>query len=225
MKVVFTATLKLDDEPFTTSEVIAQYAGVDRHTVQQMTVRHQKRLEKFGVIAFEMRKPLKGSKGGRPKKVYRYNEQQATLLVTFLDNTDTVADFKTELVRQFYAMKQELLERRVLRQSGKATRLSLTDAIKASPVLNDSHDYSNFTRLVFKTALGHQPSQMRKKRGVIGKGSPRDYLNAKELAALEQRESEVAVLIGFGMDYQQVKNVLANKGVLYQTTLQTPVPA
>lgn len=47
----------------------------------------------FGVIAFEMRKPPTGSKGGRPEIVYRLNEEQATLLMTYLKATYTHQGF------------------------------------------------------------------------------------------------------------------------------------
>lgn len=150
-EVVFTESMNLYDEPFTTSDVIAEYANVNRHTIQQLVKTHKHRLEKFGVIAFEMRKPPKNSKGGRPKKVYLFNEEQATLLITFLDNTETVADFKVELVRLFYAMKTELLQRQLIRTSGKVGRREMTDAIKESSVIGGEwYVYSNFTKLLYK---------------------------------------------------------------------------
>jgi phage regulator Rha-like protein len=226
MEIVFMETLKLDDEPYTTSEVIAHYAGVQHKAVQYLTVKHQKRLEKFGVLTFEMRKPPKGSKGGRPTKVYHYNEQQATLLITFLDNTDVVADFKTELVRQFYAMKQELMQRQLVRQSGKSDRKTLTAAIHDSSVIDDNwYDYANFTNLVYKAALGFNANQLRKARNVNPKASPLDFLTVDELAAVNKVQDQVAVLIELDMTYQQIKTVLANKGVIFQTTLAMPVTA
>lgn len=218
-------SFNLHDEPYTTSEVIAECAGIDRHAVQQQTEKHHKRLEKFGVLAFEMRKPPKGSNGGHPRKVFHYNEEQATLLITFLDNTDIVADFKVELVRQFFAMKQELLQRQLFRGIGKADRLELTDAIKQSDALNSPHDYGNFTRLVYKTAIGYNASQLRKARGAKPKTVVRDFLTADELKAVSKRETQVTTLIELGMDYSQIKTLLSGKGVIYQTTLKIPVTA
>lgn len=74
------------EEPFTTSEVIAECAGVKRDTVQKLVQRHEKDLHEFGKVGFEIR-PLSGSKTGQTVKVYHLNEQQATLLLTFLRNT------------------------------------------------------------------------------------------------------------------------------------------
>ncbi|WP_057804380.1 Rha family transcriptional regulator [Pediococcus stilesii] len=222
-EVVFTESMNLYDEPFTTSDVIAEYANVNRHTIQQLVKTHKHRLEKFGVIAFEMRKPPKNSKGGRPKKVYLFNEEQATLLITFLDNTETVADFKVELVRQFYAMKTELLQRQLIRTSGKVGRREMTDAIKESSVIGGEwYVYSNFTKLLYKTALGFDVSKLRQARGVDKKATPLDFLNEKELSALNKRQNQLTTLIDLGMTYQEIKEVLNNKGVIYQTTLTIP---
>ena len=42
-------------EPFTTSEVIAECAGVKRDTVQKLIQRHEKDFREFGRVGFEMR--------------------------------------------------------------------------------------------------------------------------------------------------------------------------
>ena len=95
-----------DMEPYTTSDIVAEMTGNSYRSVQRIIETQIKRLETFGVMRFEITLPPKGSKGGRPKKIYHLNEPQATLLMTFLKNTDLVADFKMELVRQFYAMRE-----------------------------------------------------------------------------------------------------------------------
>lgn len=113
-------------EPFTTSDIIAEHTKNSYRSIQRIIENQFVRLEQFGIMRFEI--TLSG-KAGRPKKVYQLNEAQATLLITFLKNTDVVADFKVELVRQFFAMRTELLRRRELRAIGKPIRRSLTDAI------------------------------------------------------------------------------------------------
>ena len=112
-KLVFLDPPAMQSTPFTTSEVIAEFAGVQHHAVQQMCARYREDLEAFGVFAFEMRKPPEGSKGGRPETVYHLNEGQATLILAYLRNTPQVRAFKVELVKQFYKMKQELTQRQV----------------------------------------------------------------------------------------------------------------
>ncbi|KAF0351654.1 Rha family transcriptional regulator [Pediococcus pentosaceus] len=221
--VVFTETLNLHDEPYTTAEMIAEYAGVSKHAVNQLVRQYKNDLEEYGILAFEMRK-LSGR--GRPKKIYQLNEEQATLLITYLDNTPQVRAFKKELVRQFYAMKTELLQRQLVRTTGKAGRREMTDAIKESPVLSDKwYVYSNFTKLLYKTALGYDVSKLREARGVDKKATPLDFLNKTELDALNKRQNQITTLIDLGMDYQTIKDVLSNQGVIYQTTLKIPEKA
>lgn len=97
-------------EPFTTSEIIADVAGMKRDTVYRLVTRHKADLEEFGRVGFEIR-PLKTKGGTQNITVYHLNEQQATLLMTYARNTETVRAFKKELVRQFYAMRALLMER------------------------------------------------------------------------------------------------------------------
>lgn len=221
--VVFTETFSLYDEPFTTADMIAEYAGVSKHAVNQLVRQYKNDLEEYGILAFEMRK-LSGR--GRPKKIYQLSEEQATLLITYLDNTPQVRAFKKELVRQFYAMKTELLQRQLVRTSGKAGRREMTDAIKESSVLSDKwYVYSNFTKLLYKTALGFDVSKLREAKRVDKKATPLDFLNKAELDALNKRQNQITTLIDLGMDYQAIKDVLSNQGVIYQTTLKIPEKA
>ena len=90
----------LNEEPYTTDKIIAECSGNNLHSVKVIIYNHKKDLEDFGVLSFEMTKPLKGSKGGRPQKTYHLNEQQATLLITYLDNTPEVNQFKKNLDRK-----------------------------------------------------------------------------------------------------------------------------
>ena len=97
------------DEAFTDSLVIANATNNQHKSIVRLIKQHQKRLEKFGRIEFsDLKSP--NPKGGRPTTIYLLNEPQATLLISFLDNTDIVADFKVELVKEFYEMKRFLAE-------------------------------------------------------------------------------------------------------------------
>ena len=125
--------LKANDV-FTDSLVIANATDNSHHAVSQTIRKHKSRLEKFGKLQFSHLK-CQNPNGGRPASIYLLNEPQATLLITFLKNTDIVADFKTELVRQFFEMRKLLAEKQTqtwleTRQSGKITRRELTDMIQ-----------------------------------------------------------------------------------------------
>lgn len=123
-----------DDDAFTDTLIIAESTDNKHHAIMQMVRKHQERLEKFGKIRFRHLK-CENSKGGRPIEYCYLNEPQATLLISFLKNTDIVADFKVELVRQFYEMKKFIAERHTkdwveTRHQGKLTRKAETDVIK-----------------------------------------------------------------------------------------------
>ena len=86
------------EEPFTTSEVIAECAGVQHHTVTRLIQQHEADFKEFGLLRFQIDAVnTTGARGTKYTKTYRLNEQQATLLLTFLRNTPTVIAFKKEL--------------------------------------------------------------------------------------------------------------------------------
>lgn len=128
-ELVYLEPKRIDAEPFTTSDVIAEYTQNSYRSIQRTIERQLKRLETFGRVRFEIT-PLQTKGGVQDHKVYHLNEAQATLLITFLKNTDIVADFKVELVRQFYAMRAELLQRQMRRAELNPIRRELTDIIR-----------------------------------------------------------------------------------------------
>lgn len=208
-QLVFVQSQSMKEMPFTTSETIAEYAGIKHHAIQQMIAKHETSLKSFGLVAFEMR-AVKKSRGVKYEKLYHLNEQQATLLITFLQNTEQVIRFKTELVRQFYQMRTQLQERQIAKADRKAPHRSLTDAIQSLPQ-HSKWDYKMYMDLVYKTVLGKTAAQIRKERGAEKKTPASDYMTAEETQAIARLEDQVAALIDLGMDYQQIKTLLLNK--------------
>lgn len=198
------------EEPFTTSEVIAECAGVKHDTVQKLIQRHESDFKLFGLVGFEIRAVNNpGSRGTKYVKVYKLNEQQATLLLTFLRNTPVVIEFKKELVRQFFAMRKELMNIKAIKAERKPLRTSMTDAIKALPDSpHKQFKYSQYTDLAYTAALGRTARQLRKERGADKDATASDYMNADELAAVASMENRISVLLDIGMSYQQIKNSL-----------------
>lgn len=192
-------------EPFTTSDVIAAFAEVKHHAIQQMIQKHESDFKEFGKLAFEMR-PLPESRTKQKAKIYYLNEEQATLLMTYLKNTAQVRAFKKELVRQFYAMRTELYKVQMAKASRRPVRVSMTDAIKALP--DSPHKalkYGQYTDLAYKLALGRTARQLRKNRGADKRATASDYMTAEEISLVAEVENKIGVLIGIGMSYQQVK--------------------
>lgn len=192
-------------EPFTTSDVIAEFAEVKHHAIQQMIQKHESDFKEFGKLAFEMR-PLPESRTKQKAKIYYLNEEQATLLMTYLKNTAQVRAFKKELVRQFYAMRFELYKVQAAKMERRPVRVSMTDAIKALP--DSPHKalkYGQYTDLAYKLALGRTARQLRKDRGADKRATASDYMTAEEISLVAEVENKIGVLIGIGMSYQQVK--------------------
>lgn len=208
-EMVFLEKGSINDVPFTTSEIIAEYAGISHHAVRQIIGKHEKDLSEFGRVAFEMRAlPTKG--GVQDHKIYHLNEEQATLLITYLKNTPPVVAFKKALVHQFYAMKTELFKRRSERELIKPVRREVTDRIRDcipdSP--HKSRVYGNYMNLCYKTAIGKCASQIRKERGASGKAVAADFLTADELRDVGRMMERIAMLLEMGFDYQRIKNIL-----------------
>ena len=152
--------LKADDV-FTDSMILAEATENQHTSIVRLIKSKRKRLERFGTLRF-MDLKSKNSKGGRPIKCYLLNEPQATLLITFLNNSEKVDDFKTELVRQFFEMRKFIAERHTeawieTRQTGKITRRELTDMIqqlieyaKGQGSTHSHFLYKNYTELAQK---------------------------------------------------------------------------
>ncbi|ASX20685.1 Rha family transcriptional regulator [Lactiplantibacillus plantarum] len=215
---------RLDADVYTTGDVIAEYAGITHHAINK-TIREQLvRLKRArnGLVEFKMqRRP-----SGRMAKVYLLNEQQATLLITFLKNTPRVADFKEELVRQFAVMKRELILRQAKFELGKDFSKSLHEAIRESPALGEhGHLYVNINKLVYKQALGVNVNELRKARNIPKTEAITHYLSSSEADAVKQVKQQIRTLLEMKLDYQQIKQALQIQGVIYRIELQLPAKA
>lgn len=52
--LVFLEPNKIDSEPFTTSDVIAECAGIQHHTVTRLIQQHEKDFKEFGILRFKI---------------------------------------------------------------------------------------------------------------------------------------------------------------------------
>lgn len=210
--LVFIDPERLDATPFTTSDVIAEQTKNSYRSIQRTIERQQARLEKFGQVRFEIT-PVTYNRGTNMKKIYRLNEEQATLLITFLKNNDIVADFKVELVRQFYAMRRELTARQVNRAKMLPSRRDMTDAIRDC-VPESPHKamwYKHYTDLAYRAALGKSAAQLRKERNAPKDAVAADYLTSAEMEAVERITKQIGVLVEMRLDYGQIKNMIGNR--------------
>lgn len=215
LDLVFYTDNTLKAEPYTTSEIIANNTNNSRIAVRRLIEKHINRLKQFGKVEFEMQ-PLPS---GQKAKVYKLNEQQATLLITFLDNSDIVANFKTLLVKQFYEMRDELTKRNVNRAIEKPVKKTLMDCIKKWKYAS-KYAYSNINRLLIKGATGLSIKALKKERGDAK--AALDLLTSQEQEKYKQLEQKVIAYIEANFDYQLIKALLTGKEIkfIYQGAMQ-----
>ena len=184
-------------DPYTTSAIIAECAGIKHHAIQEHIRKQIGRLEQFGKVSFKMR-PLQS---GQQAKDYILNEQQATLLITFLKNTEQVANFKTNLVKAFFEMREELSKFRMQRALEKPKRKTLHDSIEnweQAP----KHAHSTMNNLLLKAVTDRNAKQLREERGGY---NGIDSLTSDELEQYQAFEDMVIAMIGLNMSYQEIK--------------------
>ena len=215
LDLVFYTDNTLKAEPYTTSEIIANNTNNSRVSVRRLIEKHIDRLKQFGKVEFEMQ-PLPS---GQKAKVYKLNEQQATLLITFLDNSDIVANFKTLLVKQFYEMRDELTKRNINRVIEKPVKKTLMDCIKKWKYAS-KYAYSNINRLLIKGATGLSINALKKERGDAK--TALDLLTSQEQEKYKQLEQKVIAYIEADFDYQLIKALLTGKEIkfIYQGAMQ-----
>ena len=190
-------------EPYTTSEIIAECAELKHDTVQSLIRNHKDDLEVFGFYGFEIRK-LSGR--GRPRKIYHLNEQQVTLLITYLDNTKPVREFKVALVKAFFEMRDELSKFREQRALEKPTHKTLNEVIsKWDNAPKPPHGYSIVSNLLLKLSTGKNKKKLIEDRG--GK-TGLDCLTSVELAKYQAYEKAVIPMIELNMEYSVIRDTL-----------------
>ena len=125
MKVATMSELVLlhHNEPMTTSLAIAACTENEHDSVILLVRKFINDLEEFGEVNFQTAKPGNSrfeignsvfeiencrSKKGRQTEFAFLNEQQSTLLVTFMRNSPVVIEFKKALVRAFFEMRDQL---------------------------------------------------------------------------------------------------------------------
>ena len=208
LDLVFIEPNKIDSEPFTTSDIIAECAKINYRSVQRTIEKNEMDLSEFGRVRFKIT-PFKTRGGIQDKKIYHLNEEQATLLITYLKNTAPVRMFKKELVRQFFAMRSELTRRHIDRACLKPIRRELTDTIKI--IDGDRWAYKKYTDLSYKITTGKIAKKLREERGAPPKSNAIEYMTADELKSITELQYKIGVLLEIGMDYHQIKEALSHK--------------
>jgi len=106
----------IENEPRVSHFVIAEHTGNKEKSVLDLITRNMSDFEEFGNLRFKIVSLERTTKTGKSRgkvesKEYLLNEQQATLLMTYLRNSEPVKIFKKRLVKEFFQMREKLQEK------------------------------------------------------------------------------------------------------------------
>lgn len=96
-----------ETQPVTTSLIIADHCQYDHASVLKLVRNHVEDLEEFGRVRFEIQ-PFETAGGVQQREISILNEQQATFLITLMNNNQIVLQFKKALVKAFFQMRDAL---------------------------------------------------------------------------------------------------------------------
>lgn len=97
----------IKQKPFTNSEIIAHETGVQHKNLLELIRTYLSDLQEFGRVAFETR-PFETAGGEQNREIAILNEEQTTLLITYMRNSEKVRHFKKVIVRAFFDMRNTL---------------------------------------------------------------------------------------------------------------------
>ncbi|MCK7053381.1 Rha family transcriptional regulator [Enterobacter roggenkampii] len=192
----------------TNTAAIAEGVGRDHDTIIKLVDRNKSDLEEFGEVGFEIRAGYNNSK----VRVALLNEQQTTLLITYMRNNEVVRAFKKRLVSEFFTMRSALAKKKMDRNSARLEYRPMTDAIKHEREAQGKqiapHHFSNEADLINRLALGMTSAKFRVHHE-IGKKEPiRDYLTPEQIHCITELQRANTVFISMGWDFEQRKEVL-----------------
>ncbi|MCQ7029062.1 Rha family transcriptional regulator [Escherichia coli] len=170
----------------TNTASIAEGVGRDHDTIIKLVDRNKSDLEEFGKVGFEIRAGYNNAK----VRVATLNEQQTTLLITYMRNNEVVRAFKKRLVSEFFTMRSALAKKKMDRNSARLEYKPMTDAIKHEREAQGKqiapHHFSNEADLINRLALGMTAAKFRVHHE-IGKKEPiRDYLTPEQIHCITE---------------------------------------
>lgn len=192
----------------TNTAAIAEGVGRDHDTIIKLVDRNKNDLEEFGEVGFEIRAGYNNAK----VRVALLNEQQTTLLITYMRNNEVVRAFKKRLVAEFFTMRSALAKKKMDRNSARLEYKPMTDAIKHEREAQGKqiapHHFSNEADLINRLALGMTSAKFRVHHE-IGKKEPiRDYLTPEQIHCITELQRANTVFISMGWNFEQRKEVL-----------------
>ncbi|BEK53129.1 phage regulatory protein [Campylobacter coli] len=154
----------------TTQNKISKLTNNNEISIQKLIRTYKADLEEFGILEFENQLIINSKNVKNYKKIYYLNEQQATLLLTYMKNSESVRNAKKVLVFAFYQMKEKL--RSLEQEQEKARFKTLSDENLRLNSLN------HHQKIGYKSQLAQQKEKYENKI----KALKYDLENKKELS-------------------------------------------
>lgn len=135
-------------ELVTTSLAIAEGTEVEHASVIKLVRKYLEDLEEFGRVGFEIR-PFETAGGTQRQEIAFLNEPQATLLLTYMRNSDIVRGFKKALVRAFFDLRDSA--------AGVASAPDLPTSVahRADHIVAATRSFNGLLRAAQGLRLGH----------------------------------------------------------------------
>lgn len=92
-----------DGEAVTSTVTVARETDNEHASVIALVRKYQADFSEFGGVRFQI-EPFETAGGAQSREIALLNEQQATLLLTYMRNTSIVRDFKKRLVKEFWRL-------------------------------------------------------------------------------------------------------------------------
>jgi len=169
----------------TTSMAIADGVGYEHATVIRLVRDNISDFQEFGPLGFEIHVVNRPQGGGTKKEYALLNEQQATLLMTYMRNNDIVRGFKKRLVSAFYEMRMT---------TGRSMPGSFAEALQLAANIEREKEQ----------ALIERDDAIRTKAQI---GSKREAVAMARASAETRRANKLADQIGDGTKWKSVKSI------------------
>ncbi|EIF4236121.1 Rha family transcriptional regulator [Campylobacter coli] len=170
--------VKYDGALVTTQNKISKLTNNNEISIQKLIRTYKADLEEFGILEFENQLIINSKNVKNYKKIYYLNEQQATLLLTYMKNSESVRNAKKVLVFAFYQMKEKL---RNLEQEQEKARFK---------VLSNENERLNSLNHHQKIGYKSQLAQQKEKYENKIKALKYDLENKKELSLKRKLSNE-----------------------------------
>jgi len=188
-----------NDQPVTTTIAIAEGTKVEHKNVLELVRKYQEDLREFGRVAFETR-PFETAGGTQRREIAELNEQQSTLILTYMRNSEIVRAFKKRLVKEFWDMRAKLAaqtpEYDELVQLNVTVPKSLRKAIKHTAALQETTTTALLLQAIHSVI--EQPKQEPKAlpatKGVLDGPVEREFTAAYHLAQMIGCDANTAAL-------------------------------